>query len=602
MTTETVPPRAQIPEKYMWNAPSLFPTPAHWQSEFENVSAMLEPLAAYQGKLADSPELLLEAIHDVEDCLKQLGWVLAYVYMDYHVDTSNQAAAGRYAQAVGLNGQVQAAIAFLQPELLALGLTELESWMTVEPSLQIYRQYFEDIFRKQAHIRSAEVEELLGMLNDPFQGAETTFSMLANSDLKFPIARDTQGKELPVTDGTLGRLLSNPDREARRTAWEGYYDTYLAFKNTFSSNLTTSLKQDVFKARAYRFKSSLEAALYKHNIPVQVFHNLIDVFRQNLPTWHRYWSIRRRLLGVEKLHPYDIWAPLITPKTQIPFEQAVEWISAGLEPMGQDYVNILRKGCLEERWVDVYPNIGKVAGAFSAGRPGTHPFIVMNYTGNMSSMSTLAHELGHSMHSYLAWQTQPILYSHYSLFIAEVASNFHQAMVRAHLLEQKHDTPFQISLIEEAMSNFHRYFFIMPTLARFELETHSRIERGEGLSADIMNEIMADYFAEGYGQEMEFDPERTGMTWATFPHLFEGYYVFQYATGISGAHALANRILSGQPGAVEDYLSFLKAGASDYPLEILKQAGVDLSTRTPVQETFQILASYVDRLEELVEK
>ena len=600
--TESVLSRAQIPEKYKWNATSLFPTPATWQAEFDSVTSMLDPLATYQGRLSESPELLLEAIQLMEDCLKRLGWVMAYVYMDYHVNTSDQAAARRYAQAVGLNGQVQASVAYFQPELLELGQTELESWIKAEPRLEIYHHYFTDIFRMQAHIRSAEVEELLGMLEDPFQGAETTFSMLANSDLQFPVARNLEGNELPVTDGTLGKLLSNPDRETRRTAWEGYYDTYLAFKNTFSSNLTTSLKQDVFKSRARRFNSSLEAALFKHNIPVQVFHNLIDVFRQNLPTWHRYWSIRRRILGIEKLHPYDIWAPLVTPKPQVSFEQAVEWISAGLAPMGSEYVDVLRRGCLQERWVDVYPNLGKVSGAFSAGRPGTHPFIVMNYTDSLSSMSTLAHELGHSMHSYLAWQNQPILYSRYSLFVAEVASNFHQAMVRAYLLEQNSDPAFQISLIEEAMSNFHRYFFIMPTLARFELEAHSRVERGEGLSADIMNEILANYFAEGYAQELEFDQERTGITWATFPHLFEGYYVFQYATGISGAHALSKRILSGQPHAVEDYLRFLKAGASTYPLEILKQAGVDLSAPEPVQETFQILASYVDRLEELVRK
>jgi oligoendopeptidase F len=602
MTTERVLPRSEIPEQYKWNAASLFPTPADWQAEFEAVFAMLEPLAAYQGRLGESPELLLETIHFVEDCLKRLGVVLAYVILDYHVDTSDQAATRRYAQAVGLNGNVQAAVAFIQPELLELGMATLEKWMEAEPRLQVYRHYFEDIQRKQAHIRSAEVEELLGMLNDPFQGAETTFSMLANSDLQFPSARDAQGHELPVTDGTLGRLLANPDREARCTAWEGYYDTYLAFKNTFSSNLTTSLKQDAFKARARRLNSSLEAALYRHNIPVEVFHNLIEVFRQNLPIWHRYWSIRRRVLGVEKLHPYDIWAPLASSKTQVSFEQAVEWISSGLEPMGEDYVQVLRKGCLEQRWVDVYPNLGKVSGAFSAGRPGTHPFIVMNFTGSLGSMSTLAHELGHSMHSHLAWQTQPILYSDYSLFVAEVASNFHQAMVRAYLLEHNQDPAFQIGLIEEAMSNFHRYFFIMPTLARFELETHSRIERGEGLSADVMNEILAGYFAEGYGQELDFDPQRTGVTWATFPHLFEGYYVFQYATGISGAHALSNRILGGQPGAVEDYLGFLKAGASLYPLEALKRAGVDLTTPAPVQETFQILASYVDRLEQLAVK
>jgi oligoendopeptidase F len=349
MTSKRVLPRTQIPEQYKWNAASLFPTPDDWQAEFDTVSKMLIPLATYQGRLGDSPEQLLDAIQFVEDCLKRLGWVLAYVYMDYHVDTSDQAAGRRYAQAVGLNGQVQAAAAFMQPELIELDLAQLVKWMELEPRLQLYRHYFEDIFRMQGYIRSAEVEQLLGMLKDPFQGAETTFSMLANSDLQFPSAHDTQGNELPVTDGTLGSLLSNPDREARRTAWEGYNETYLAFKNTFSTNLTTSLKQDVFNARARRHSSSLEAALHKHNIPVQVFHNLIEVFRQNLPTWHRYWSIRRRILGVETLQPYDIWAPLVTPKPQVSFEQAVEWISAGLSPMGKEYVDVLRKGCLEQR-------------------------------------------------------------------------------------------------------------------------------------------------------------------------------------------------------------------------------------------------------------
>jgi oligoendopeptidase F len=599
MTTERVPSRAQILEQYKWNATSLYPTPADWQSEYQTVTAMLKPLAAYQGRLGESPEVLLEALQFMEDCLKRLGWIMAYVYVDYNVDTSDQDAARRYGQAVGLNGQVQAAVAFLHPELLGLGQVKLERWMQDEPRMQLYHKFFEDIFREQDHIRSAEVEELLGMLNDPFQGARTTYSILANSDLQFPAAHDAQGNEFPVTDGTLGRLLSNSDREVRRMAWEGYYDTYLTFKNTFSSNLTTSLKQDVFRARARRYTSSLEAALFKHNIPVQVFHNLLEVFRQNLPTWHRYWSIRRRILGVEKLHPYDIWAPLVEPKPQVTFEQAIDWISAGLAPMGPEYVQVLRNGCLEQRWVDVYPNLGKVSGAFSSGRPGTYPFIVMNFTNSLGSMSTLAHELGHSMHSYLTWQNQPFVYSHYSLFAAEVASNFHQAMVRAYLLEQNQDPAFQISLIEEAMSNFHRYFFIMPTLARFEFETHSRIERGEGLSANIMNEILANYFAEGYGQEVEFDRDRTGVTWATFSHLFQGYYVFQYATGISGAYALAKRILSGQSGAVEDYLGFLKAGSSVHPLEALQHAGVDLTTPNPVQETFQILTSYVDRLEQL---
>jgi oligoendopeptidase F len=602
MTQKAVRPRAEIPDQYKWDASSIFKTSAEMQALFKETSRKLEQISAYQGRLGESPAVLLKALRALEQVIQQAGWIAAYTYVDYHVDTGDQAAARRYGEATALNGQLHAGIAFFGPELLDVGQEILERWMQAEPALEVYRQHIENIFRKQAHIRSGEVEELLGMLRDPFQGAETTFSMLVNSDMKFPSARSSDGVDLPVTDGTLGTRLSDPDREVRRTAWEGYYDTYLSFKNTLASNLTTSLKQDWVKARSRRHGSALEAALFEQNIPVEVFHNLIDTFRENLPTWHRYWAVRRKILGVEELRPYDIWAPLTPEQPHVPYEQAVEWIVEGLKPMGEEYVSVLRKGCLEQRWVDVYPNIGKVSGAFSAGRKGTHPFIVMNYNDSLFSLSTLAHELGHSMHSYYAWQNQPVLYSEYSLFVAEVASNFHQAMVRAYLLENVSEPAFQISLIEEAMSNFHRYFFIMPTLARFELETHSRVERGEGLSANQMIEILAGFFEQGYGKEMVFDRERVGVTWATFVHLFEQYYVFQYATGISGAHALAGRILAGEAGAVEDYLGFLKSGASGYPLDVLKQAGVDLTNPSPVQDTFRTLSALVDRLEELTRK
>jgi len=331
-----------------------------------------------------------------------------------------------------------------------------------------------------------------------------------------------------------------------------------------------------------------------------VFYNLIDVFKKNLPTWHRYWRVRREALGVEELHPYDIWAPLSGNRPKVEYERGVQLICEGLAPLGEEYVETVRRGCTVDRWVDVYPNRGKQGGAFSSGAPGTHPFIMMSYTDEVFSMSTLAHELGHSMHSYLTWQHQPVLYAEYGMFVAETASNFHQAMVRAHLLETIQDPAFQLAVIEEAISNFHRYFFIMPTLARFELEVHQREERGAGMSADDMIELMADLFSEGYGGEVHVDRPRVGITWATFLHLYIDYYVFQYATGISAANALARRVRSGTPDAVESYLSFLKSGNALYQVDALKLAGVDMTTPEPVEAAFEVLAGFVDRLEKLV--
>ncbi|KPV50686.1 oligoendopeptidase F, partial [Kouleothrix aurantiaca] len=338
-------------------------------------------------------------------------------------------------------------------------------------------------------------------------------------------------------------------------------------------------------------------------IPLEVFHNLIDTFRRHLPTWHRYWQVRRRALGYDKLHVYDIKAPLTGKMPNVSFTQAVDWIGAGMLPLGEEYVSTLRDGATEQRWVDVYPNQGKRMGAYSHGVPGTHPFILMSFTDDIFSMSTLAHELGHSMHSYYSWQNQPLTYADYSIFVAEVASNFNQALVRAHLLETNQDRDFQIAVIEEAMANFHRYFFIMPTLARFELELHERAERGDALTADSMIALMADLFAEGYGDEVEFDRDRVGITWAQFStHLYSNFYVYQYATGISAAHALAGDILAGKPGTVDNYLAFLKTGGALYPLDALKLAGVDMTTPAAVETTFATLASYVDRLEQLLEQ
>jgi oligoendopeptidase F len=497
-------------------------------------------------------------------------------------------------------GQLVATAAFINPELLGIGEETLLSWAESEPRLAVYNHFFTNLFRVRAHVRSGEVEEILGMLADPFGGPSTSSSMLTNADMQAQPGHDSEGNPIDSNETTILRTVSGEDRVARQTVWNNYYTELLKFKNTLATNLTTSIKQNVFQSRVRKHDSALAMMLFENNIPTTVFHNLIEVFKKNLPIWQKYFGIRRKALGLETLELYDMWAPLTKSRTNIPYEQSVEWIAEGLLPMGKEYVGVLRNGCLEERWVDVYPNKGKRNGAFSWGAPGTHPFIMMSYTGSIFSLSTLAHELGHSMHSYLTWKNQPLVYSDYSLFVAEVASNFHQAMVRAHLLKTNPDPDFQISVIEEAMANYYRYFFIMPTLARFELETHTRIENGHPLTADILINLMADLFSEAYGDTTLINREQLGMTWARFGHLYSDYYVYQYATGISGAQALSNRVLRGEPGAVEDYLGFLKSGSSDYPLEVLKKAGVDLTSPEPIEESFAVMAEYIDRLEKLL--
>jgi oligoendopeptidase F len=596
-----VPLRGKLDKKYTWNAESVFPSDAAWENEMNQILEDILTVKQFQGRLVEDPNVLREALKAVNELISCVQKAFMYAGFSYAVDTTNQHAAGMRSKAQGVYGQVLSAIAFMQPEILALGRDRLEEWMSQSEELAMYKHAFDDLFRKQEHVRSAEVEEILGLATDPLQGPSSSTGMLTNADFKFKPLKDSKGNVLDLAQGTIGNLMHNPDRKVRRAAYNGYMDKYIEHKNTLASNLAHSIKANVFYMRARKHESTLEASLFDLNIPTDVFHNLINTFKKNLPVWHRYFEIRRKALGLRKLAYYDMWAPITRKKVKVSFERGVELICESLAPLGKEYVEIVRRGCLQEGWVDIYPNQGKAEGAFSSGSQGTHPFILMSYTDDVTGMSTLAHELGHSMHSYLTWKNQPFVYTDYSLFVAEVASNFHQAMMRGHLLQTVKDKNFQLALLEEAVGgNFFRYFFQMPTLARFELETHQRVERGEPLTADSMIDLMADLFAEGFGPDFDMDRERVGMTWSTFGHLFADYYVYAYATGISGAHAFAGKILRGEANAVENYLGFLKSGNSDYSLNVLKKAGADLTTPETVQETFAVMESYIDRMEKLL--
>jgi len=600
----TALPRSKVQNAQTWNAESVFPAPEAFDAEIKNLLESLAEVKKFQGHLGDHLDTFLETMEIIEIISQRAAKVRVYATMSSAVDATNQSAAAMNSKATSALAQVSAATSFVDPELLTIGEIKLREWLAVDPRMNLFEHYFNDLFRKQKHVRNAEVEELLGMLRDPFSSTSSTLSMLANADFKFKPARDSKNKKIEVTQSTYGAILNGTDRKARRSAWKSYNDKYLEFKNTLAGNLATSIKQNVFNMKTRNFESSLEATLFNSDVPVEMFHNLLDIFKKNLPLWHRYWKIRRKALDVNILHPYDVWAPLNTKKHKVPFEKAVDWICDGLAPMGNEYVSVMRRGCLQDRWVDWSPNVGKRQGAFSTRVPkDTHPFILMSYTDSVGSMSTLAHELGHSMHAYYASRAQPMFYYTYPSIVSETASNFNQAMTRAHLLTTNPNKSFQIALLEEAMSNFHRYFFIMPTLARFELETHQRIEKGQALTAASMIELMVDLFREGFGGEMDLDRERVGITWGTFTtHLYIDYYSFQYAIGISAANAITKRILNGIPNAAEDYINFLRAGSSKSPMDLFKVAGVDMTSTQPIEEAFVVLEEYIDRLEALTTK
>ncbi len=601
--SKSLPNRAEVDARFTWNSASVFPDGAGWEAAVSSVLARLPDLAEFEGHLGESPDMLADWFDAADSAQLLMGKVVVYATMSYSVDATDQTAAARADRARTIYAQLGAAMAFAVPEMIAIEFPKLREWVATSPRLKHLGHFVDRLEKLQNHVRSPEVEELLSQASDPLATALSVHSVLANTDLRFAPASGAEGEE-EVAQGTIGALLTSPDRDLRRSAFESYADAHLEMRHAMAANLAAGVKRDVFYARARAYKSSLEAALEPNHIPAAVYHNVIRAFRDNLGTWHRYWRVRRQALGLSALEPFDLQARLGSSKRKVLYEEAVDWISEGVKSLGEEYVEVLRKGSLEERWVDVYPNKGKRMGAFSTGTSGTYPFIFMSYNDDIYSMSTLAHELGHSMHSYYTRKTQPYVYSSYGLFQAEVASNMHQALTRRYLLATNTDPEFQIAVIDEAMANFYRYFFIMPTLARFELQIHERVEKGIALTADDLNHLMADLISEVYGSEVEVgdrNRERIGSTWAQFhTHLYSNFYVFQYATGIAGANHLAEKVAAGDAGAVRNYLAFLKTGGSMYPLEGLKVAGVDMASPEPVASAFAAFARMVERLEELV--
>ncbi|NWF78702.1 MAG: oligoendopeptidase F [Chloroflexi bacterium] len=597
--TVTLPARAEVPIEHTWDLASIYPDQAAWAADVEALEAELAAIVAFRGRLGESAATLLAWLQLVDRLQVAMGRLYTYAQMCFDVDTTNQVAAGLRERAIGLSARLGAATAFAEPELLALSADRLASLVAAEPALAPYQHYFANLRRRGPYVRSGEVEQLLAQAGEPLSTPVSAFMMLADSDLRFAAAEDSSGVRHEVARGTIEELLQSPDRTLRKQAWQNYQDGFLAFQHTFGAIYAGSVKADVFLARARGYDSALAASLHASNLPRTVYDNVIAACNRHLPIWHRYWELRRRALGLAVLEPYDIFAPL-GPPYPVPYERAVELICASVEPLGDEYVAVARAGLTSQRWVDIYPNRGKTSGAYSGGSYDTHPFILMNYDGSLSGASTLAHELGHSMHSWLTNHTQPPVYASYALFVAEVASNLNQALLRGYLLARRPERALAIAVLEEAMHNFHRYLFLMPILSQFEQRVHEQAEAGEPLTGAGMGALLAELFRRGYGPAVQVDEARVGITWAAFPHLYQNFYVFQYASGIAAANALAERVLAGAPGAAERYLACLRAGGSRYPLEALELVGIDMRTPEPLDRAFAVLERFVDRLEQLL--
>jgi len=594
--------RSSVPAEQRWDHADLFADIYAWDAGFGTVEERIPSLAAFKGTLSQGPEQLANWIADSEAVERDLGRLNVWTSMASNVDSNDEEASDRADRIRALGAKLAEATSFALPELIDIGVDTLRAWMS-HPALADRERWLERLEQRIPHVRSAEIEGLLGALQGTFAGAATTHSVLANAELDPAPAIDGQGVEHAVTQARISTHLESPDRSLRESAWKAYADAHLARKRTMANLLVTGARQTNLLANVRKYDDALAMTLAPLEVPRSVITALLETYERNLGVWHRWFELKRRHLGLDRLAPWDVAAPVCPTPPAVTYEASVDWLAASLAPLGEDYVSKMRDGALSQGWVDRAPNDGKRMGAFSTGSGGSKPYIMMSWTEDLGSASTLVHELGHSMHSLLSWSTQPYPYARYTLFAAEVASNFNQAMMRDHLFEQyAGDRNFELAILDETMANFGRYFLIMPTLMRFEMELHDRARKGTGLSADALNELLADLFAEAYGPSMDMDRDRVGITWAQFhTHLYSRFYVFMYATGIAGAHAFAKRIQDGVPGAADAYLAFLREGGRTPPLTALERAGVDLSSPQPVEDAFATLSRHVDRFEKLLE-
>lgn len=592
--------RDEIKEKYHWDLASIFATDEVFLQALEEAKGYPAKCAAYQDKISQSAQELLAFLRLDDEANIALSRLLNYAQRKSDEDTRVSKYQDFASQAMSLYVSVASACAWFTPELLSLDQQAMEAFYQQCPELELYRRNLDRIFRRKEHTLSPAEEALLASAGEMAAQPDNIYSMFADADLTFADAVDSQGEKHPVTHGTYGPLLYSQDRVLRKSAFESCYAGYGQFRNTCAATLNAQTKQLKFFADARKYPNTLTAALDETEVPVEVYTNLIDAVHRNLPAMHKYTRLRRKLLGVEELHFYDLYVPMVGDvDMHFTYEEACDLILKALEPMGEEYCAIVRQG-LAQRWIDVYENPGKRSGAYSAGGYSMHPFILLNFQGTLNDVFTLIHEMGHSMHTYLSCANQPSCYSEYVIFVAEVASTCNEALLMQYLLKNTTDKRQRAYLINYFLEQFRTTLYRQTMFAEFELEVNRMTERGEGLTADALCAIYRKLNEDYFGPDIVLDDE-ISLEWARIPHFYYNYYVYQYSTGYAAAIALSQKILQEGKSAVEHYLNFLKGGCSKPPIDLLRGAGVDMATAQPIDEALKLFDGLIDEMDQLVQ-
>lgn len=595
---KTIPKRSEVEQQYTWALEDIFASDELWEKALDECREYPAKIQAFCGHLADSADMLYNYLTFNDELDVKVTRVAEYAMRKSDEDTGNSFYQGMKGKFMSVYVQIASAASFDTPEILAIPDEKLDAFMAEKPELRLYERKLNKIRKMKEHVLSDQEEKLLASASEMAGSASDIASAFRNADLRFPDITDSEGNVLKVTQGSYVPLLENPDVNVRKAAFESLHGTFEGFKNTSAAFLNSQVKQLMFYAKARRYNSTLEASLARTEVPVSVYHNLIEAVNANLEYLHKYVSLRKKLMGVEELHMYDLYTPIIADADkEIPYETAKEIIVEALAPLGEDYLNILKEG-FNNRWIDVYENEGKRSGAYSAGGD-PHPYVLLNQKDTLDSMFTIAHEMGHALHTYHSIKNQPTAYADYVIFVAEVASTCNEVLLVKHMLAKTTDKKERAYLINHFLEQFRGTVYRQTMFAEFELWMNEFAEKGETLTAEAMCDAYYNLNKKYFGNDITVD-KLISVEWARIPHFFYNFYVFQYATGFSAAVAIANRILKEGKPAVDDYLKFLSSGSSTDPISLLKIAGVDMTTAQPVNDALELFNELIDEMDELM--